>query len=148
MGTAMNTDSGLVMLEIAVIGRPTTIAMLRERLPGMAVQRMYSAIGNNFTGGRLIRTGERGRYAYQLSESLQIFVNLNGAHAVMRGIANQRVCGEPPQAALQPTWPAMQASEPLRPAISTRLPWAAEEDLPPCIGERYRDALRPRPMDD
>ena len=144
----MNTDSARVMVEIAVIGRPTTIAMLREKLPDMAVQRMYSAIGNNFTGGRLIRTGESGRYAYQLSESLQAFVDANGAHAVMRGIANQRVCGEPPHAALQPTWPAMHRSEPLRPAIRVPLPWEGEEELPPCVGERYRDALRPRPMDD
>lgn len=28
------------------------------------------------------------------------------------------------------------------------LPWLDEEEAPPCIGERYRDALRPRPLDD
>lgn len=143
----MNTDSARVMIEIAVIGRPTTIAMLREKLPGMAVDIIYSAIGNNFKGGRLVRTGESRCYAYSLNESLQIFVNLNGAHAVMSGIPGQRVCREPLQAALQPTWPAMHTPAPLRPAISTPLPWADEEDVPPCIGERYRDALRPRPMD-
>lgn len=143
----MNTDSARIMTEIAVIGRPTTIAMLRERLPSIGVDRIYSAIGSNFKGGRLIRTGESGRYAYSLTESLQIFVNLNGAHAVMSGIINQRASREPLHAALQPTWPAIHTRAPLRPTISTPLPWADEEDLPPCVGERYRDALRPRPVD-
>lgn len=31
---------------------------------------------------------------------------------------------------------------------SKRLPWDDEEEAPPCIGERYRDALAPRPRDD
>ena len=143
----MDTDSARVMLEISAIGKPTTTAMLREKLPGMAVARIYSAIGNNFKGGRLIRTGEPGCYAYTLSESLQEFVKANGAHAVMRGIPNQRI-SEPLQAALQPTWPAMQHGVPLRPAVRTALPWEAEEELPPWLSERLRDALCLLPMDD
>jgi hypothetical protein len=31
---------------------------------------------------------------------------------------------------------------------SKRLPWDDEEEAPPCIGERYADALAPRPQDD
>lgn len=31
---------------------------------------------------------------------------------------------------------------------ATKLPWDDEEEAPPCIGERYRDGLRPRPLDD
>lgn len=37
---------------------------------------------------------------------------------------------------------------PLANSLGLVLPWHDEEEAPPCIGERYRDALRPRPRDD
>lgn len=98
---------------------------------------------------------------YLLTDELRTSCNIIGVHAALADAKmawrNQmlRVRGGsvPEQRATpQPVWPAddtpapMQRFRPL--SISLGLPWHDEEEPPPCVVERYRDALRPLPLDD
>ena len=138
---------------------PMTLGELRPHFDTFPKGRLASLLLMTTHSGALIRTGSPLHFSYRLSDAVRdrivekgiaAFVNVVGQTA--EEAPRRPVAAAAPAAAWmgarQPQWPAMNRSEPLRPAVGTRLPWADEEELPPCIGERYREALRPRPMDD
>lgn len=143
----MSRDTELVMVQIAKIGAPTSATELGQLLPSVSKSQLYSTLGNHFKAGHLIRTGMCGSYAYWLNEELRAFIKKHGTASVMCGIPNRKE-SKPVEVALQPVWPAAISKPLIGPVVRNALPWDGEEEAPPVIGVRYRDALRPRPLDD
>lgn len=123
---------------------------------------LAALLSSKFRTGDLVRTIIGDRYAYQLSDTTRLALEKHGVEAIVResNAPSQSKPGEPKPAGPryrlqelatltnQPNWPAPRRDVSLAPQIASRLPWEDEEEAPPCIGERYRDALRPRPRDD
>jgi hypothetical protein len=133
---------------------PMTHSDLSPAFIAFPITALAALLSQKFKNGQLTRVIVDERFAYQLSDAMRQRLEAHGVDAVVRGASSGRsVAAQALRPQLRtdsgmPAWPAMNRGAPLRPAISSPLPWADEEELPPCVGERYRDALRPRPMDD
>lgn len=143
---------------LLVARSPVTMRQLRRQFEAFPKSALAALLSTKTNTGHLIRTGERMNYAYELSPEMRARLETEGVDAVISeargGRLHRRRDSKPDVAdaaeavALQPVWPAPNRSASLAPQISATLPWLEEEEAPPCIGERYRDALRPHPVDD
>jgi predicted transcriptional regulator len=139
---------------------PMTSSELKAHFPDLG-RGMVSAILNQRTQhGFLTRSGTTGRYGYALSDGFRarlasedlddICKKRNVSLGRMRPAETAIEAPRQVKTSATPLWPATPDDRPLSPSLGTPLPWADEDadDVPPWLGERYRDALRPRPVDD
>jgi hypothetical protein len=140
---------------LLVARAPVTMRQLRRQFEEFPRSALAALLSTKFNAGALVRTGERMNYAYELSADMRARLESEGIAAVISEVRGGRIRGgrngKPEESsdpvALQPVWPAPNRGASLTPQIAAALPWLDEEEAPPCIGERYRDALRPRPQD-
>lgn len=143
---------------LLVARSPVTMRQLRRQFEAFPKSALAALLSTKTNTGHLIRTGERMNYAYELSHEMRTRLETEGVDEVISEARGGRLHGgrnrqSPPEeggdaVALQPVWSAPNRAASLTPQIAATLPWLDEEEAPPCIGERYRDALRPQPVDD
>lgn len=155
---------------------PMTHAELAVHFVGFPPSALGATLSNQHRMGRIVRKPAGSRYAYALSDwmlaQLQaegvdgaVRENASGHRRTVRDVAADRA----QEAALSASQDAalrmdalptatvecaaldpleLRRLQALPPSVGTVLPWLDEEEAPPVIGERWRDALRPRPLDD
>ncbi len=149
--------SDITVKAVALLMRadtPLTLAQLRAGIEGAQKGVLIAVLRKMMEESLLARTGKPLNFAYALTQPARDFFARHGAPASVPSLDTRphRAAPKPKPSAdhhgRQTLWPAMNRGAPLRPVISTALLWDNEDELPPFLGERYRDALRPRPRDD
>jgi hypothetical protein len=141
---------------LLVARSPVTMRQLRRQFEAFPRSALAALLSTKTNAGHLIRTGERMNYAYELSPEMRARLESEGIEDVIGEVRGGRIRGgrngRPEESsdpvALHPAWPTPNRSASLAPQIAAALPWLDEEEAPPSIGVRYRDALAPRPRDD
>lgn len=139
---------------LAQSDQPTTIRQIRDHTCGYDASAVGVVLGKLTAAGVVQRSGEYTRYSYQLSDSTPVRSNGAERDRRVRQPSVPAVPQEVRQAQAQASQIRTTGMPPrsLVPSIgvspTSLLPWSDEEEAPPCIGERWRDALRPRPVDD
>lgn len=139
---------------LALSDQPTTIRQIRDHTSEYETSAVGAVLGKLTAAGVVQRSGIYMRYSYRLNDQA------SGQAADKTRVPRVRQPSVPvvPQEVRQAQAQASQirtTGMPPRspvpsPGVSptSLLPWSDEEEAPPCIGERWRDALRPRPIDD